>query len=181
MILYTVYKRDWECPEQIFHTMNKEKAEQFVNLNNQYITDNMDKFFIDSIDLDTVEQKADEFLSKSRIKRKNLINIENNKQMFVRSYIECLNEGENENFAEIFDYYDGKWNNAIVTLITDINIIPDLKDIEVRNEINRLVDEEIKFQKELLENDLRNIEVQDEIDKLMDEEIKFQNELLENE
>lgn len=41
MILYTVYKSDWECPQQIFHTMNKEKAEQFVNLNNQYITDNI--------------------------------------------------------------------------------------------------------------------------------------------
>ena len=178
MILYTVYQNDWECPEQIFHTMNKEKAEQFVNLNNQYITDNMDKFFIDSIDLDTVEQKADEILSKHGIRRKTLIDIENNKQALVGSYIKYLNIEENENFAEIFDYCDGKWNKAIVTLITDINTIPDLRDLKVQNEINKLINEEIKFQNELLE---RDIEVQDEIDELMDEEIKFHNELLENE
>lgn len=143
MILYTVYKNDWECPEKIFDTFIEDKAKQFVELQNKYVIDDMDKYFISTLDLTDIEKKADNILNKFQIKKITKINIENSEYTIIYSRIQSVNIDEEVNRAEIYDYEGHKWSQAIVTLITDEDTEINLKDPLIKKQIEKLIKKEL--------------------------------------
>lgn len=75
MIIYQVYKNDPECPELLFRTADKNKADSFIEqYNSQNINDKIDPFidkylFSLQCDTDHMEAEADKVISSYSIKK----------------------------------------------------------------------------------------------------------------
>ena len=79
--LYMVYRDDWECPEELFSTFDKEKAEAFIKTYNEI---NKDKIiykgaFIIARDLDTIDEEADETIKSYEVMDYVTVDVQNNK------------------------------------------------------------------------------------------------------
>ena len=156
MMLYTVYKSDWECPEIIFHTCDKNKAEQFVKNFNELNydknnPDSMDKVYIRELNTDDIENEADKVINKYQKKIVTTINYHKLKPDYDinATKYQFINIDEVQDSAEIYDYQAdfNQWNEAYIRLITDE--FPNLEDENVQAHIKDLIDKEYKFQYEL--------------------------------
>lgn len=152
MMLYTVYKNDYECPEELFNTCDKSKAEKFIQQFNSinYDEDSEDKeqVFLRELNIDDIEIQADTIINKYQ--KKLITTIYYNKMgldyTIVSSKFKFIDINEIKDSAEICDYMAdfNQWNIAYIYLVTDT--LPDLNDENVKEYINQLLDEEYKFQ-----------------------------------
>ena len=153
MIIYTVCEMDLLDPKIKFSTLNKEKAEKFVNEYNKYHNDNIDseydKYYINIIDTDQIDKNFDEIIQSYRLKRITKININKFKQSYTIDYtrLKYIDINKYYDSAEILDYENdyGTWNRAQITLITDSTVIPNINDKDVILHISELIENNIKY------------------------------------
>ena len=159
MIIYNVYQKDGDNLILKFSTLNKDKANNFVQEYNKYynakydFTD--DKYFISSIDTGNVDKQADEIINSYSLKRITSIHVNKYQQKYTIEYtrLKYINVKQHYDSAVIDDYENdfGTWNNASIILITDSLKIPDIEDVEIKKYINQLIENNIKYLQYLYE------------------------------
>lgn len=155
--MYMVYKQDWECPEQLFSTLNKQKAEDFVTKYNSYydekVDSEIDHLFIITINTDIIDKQADELINNYQVKRITEISIENGKQNIEYSrlkYCSTLNDDSiDECYIGDFCADDKSWQQATIKIITEADEIVHLDDEKIQEKINKLIEKETDYLYEL--------------------------------
>lgn len=139
MIIYSVYDKH---NEKIFDTLDKTKADQFVERYNSY---NINQVFVNTTNTDKIDSEADNVINSYSIKKIITISINDYNCSIENVKLQYINNDETS-YAEIFDYccdFGIEWLRAKVVLIVDKNY--DINTLIVSKDnpiIKKLLDKE---------------------------------------